>query len=153
MVVGKILDFIKQKRGYDYPVSYKLLNGIPLSEDELYVNDYLMLRDSNIKRIPDGFYITGSLDLNNSKIKHLPDNLYVGGYLDLRKTNLKKLPNNMDVGSLYISDTEIDSIPEELFISSKFFVKNTPLGMKYTKEEIKKMITDRNGHIGGDIIM
>ena len=113
MVVGKILDFIKQKRGYDYPVSYKLLNGIPLSEDELYVNDYLMLRDSNIKRIPDGFYITGSLDLNNSKIKHLPDNLYVGGYLDLRKTNLKKLPNNMDVGSLYISDTEIDSIPEE----------------------------------------
>jgi hypothetical protein len=153
MKLEKVFDFIKEKRGYDYPYKYKLVNELPLTDDELYVNDYLMLRDSNIKRIPDGFYITGSLDLNNSKIKHLPDNLHVGGYLDLRKTNLKKLPNNMDVGSLYISDTEIDSIPEELFISSKFFVKNTPLAMKYTKDEIKKMITDRNGHIGGDIII
>ena len=154
MNLEKVFNFIKEKRGYDYPYKYKLVNELPLTKDELYVDEYLVLRDSNIKRIPDGFYISGSLDLNNSKLEHLPDNLHVGGYLDIRKTNIKKLPNNLDVrGSLYIDETEIDSIPEELFIFNKFFVRNTPLSMKYTTEEINKIVLEMKGHIGGNIVM
>ena len=64
MNLEKLFDFIKEKRGYDYPVKYKLINNIPLSKDELIIN--------------------GDLDLDGTNITSLPDNLYAVSYTHLR---------------------------------------------------------------------
>jgi hypothetical protein len=88
MNLKKIFEFLKEKRGYNYPVIYKLINGIPLTKDELNFKD--------------------TLYLFNTKITSLPDNLTVGRSLNLI---------------------------------------NTPLSEKYSREQIRKMIEDKGGEI------
>jgi hypothetical protein len=70
MNLKKIFEFLKEKRGYNYPVIYKLINGIPLTKDELNFKD--------------------TLDLENTKITSLPDNLTVGRSLNLINTPLSE---------------------------------------------------------------
>ena len=95
---------------------------------------YLDLRDTPITSLPDNLKVGGSLNLYNTKITSLPDNLKVGGYLDLSNTKITSLPDNLKVGGgLYLS--------------------NTPLSKKYTQDQIKKMIEDKGGNIGGNIIL
>ena len=71
----------------------------------------------------------GDLDLSESPVERLPDNLkHVGGYLWLFDTKITSLPNNLHVGdSLYLA--------------------NTPLARKYTKEQIKAMVPGVKGSI------
>jgi hypothetical protein len=78
MNLETVFNFIKEKHGYDYPVRYKLINGLALTDDEL-----------NVK---------GDLDLSRSNLVYLPDNLHVGGDLDISFTKIKKLPNNLRIG-------------------------------------------------------
>lgn len=130
MNVDSVLKFIKVKRGYDYPVKYKLAHGIPLSED-------------------DDLIIDSPFDLKNSEITSLPDNLRIEGYLNLFGSKLVSLPDNLYVrGSLDIEYTNISTIPKNLFVGLRFYIKETPLVEKYSVDDIMKMITDRGGYVG-----
>jgi hypothetical protein len=134
MNLEKVFNFIKEKRGYDYPVIYKLLNGIPLSDDELHINGYLDLSGLNIPSFPDNLKVGGSVYLNSTNITSLPDNLHVGGELYLINTNITSLPDNLHVGG------SLD-------------LYNTPISKTYTEEEIRKMIEDKGGFVKGYILV
>jgi hypothetical protein len=54
-------------------------------------------------------------------------------------------------GSLYLSNTEITSLPDGLKVGGGLSLRNTPLSEKYTEEEIRKMIEDKGGNVGQDI--
>ena len=134
MNLEKVFNFIKEKRGYNIPIRYKLINGLPLSDDELNIKGNLNLYNTNIESLPDNLQVGGHLYLGDSNIKSLPDNLYVGSDLILHNTNIKSLPNNLQVGW-------------DLYLYS------TPLSKKYSKEEIRKMIEDKGGFVKGDIYL
>ena len=91
MNLEKVFEFIKEKRGYDYPVIYKLVNGIELTEDELNIEGNLDLHNTNITSLPDNLHVGGTLHLSYTKITSLPDNLKVGENLDLRETTISKM--------------------------------------------------------------
>ena len=129
MNLETVFEFIKVSRGYDYPITYKLVKGIPLSEDELTINGNLDLRLTDITTLPDNLKVGGSLELRYTKITTLPDNLHVGGYLDLENTKITSLPNNLKVGD-------------------DLYIRNTPLSEKYSEEEIRKIIEDKGGSVG-----
>ena len=149
MNLEKVLEFIKDKRGYNYPLRYKLVNGLPLTKEELYVDGDLYLSESKIISLPDNLYVNGNLYLSKSKIKVLPNNLKVGGSLDLCYTKITTLPDNLKVtGDLYINYTYVETIPNNLNIWGYFFIYNTPLSERYSKEEIRKMIEDKGGYLG-----
>ena len=91
MNLEKVFNFIKEKRGYDVPLKFKLINGMPLSEDELNVGGSLYLSHTNIESLPDNLHVGRDLYLSNTNIKSLPNNLQVGGFLDLGNTPLSKM--------------------------------------------------------------
>jgi len=134
MNLEKVFNFIKEKRGYDYPVIYKLLNGIPLSDDDLNVKDDLDLGYSDITSLPDNLKVGGSLALSYTDITSLPNNLTVGGDLDLIRTKITSLPDNLKVGGY-------------------LFLDNTPLSKRYSKNEVRKMIEDRGGFVKWSIFV
>ena len=96
MNLEKVFNFIKQKRGYNYPIKYKLLNGLPLSDDELYVEGDLDLNFSKITSLPDNLHVNGYLYIYFSKIASIPDNLEVEGFLDIHNTPLSKNYRNRE---------------------------------------------------------
>lgn len=128
----KLLDFIKEKRGYKYPIKYKLINGLPITEDELTVDGNLKLTGKKITSLPDNLNVGGNLNLLNTKITFLPDNLRVGGILNLHNTNITSLPNNLYVGGFLV-------------------LSFTPLSKKYSEDEFRKMIKDKGGYVNGVI--
>ena len=133
MNLETVFDFIKEKRGYDYPLEYKLLNGIELTEKDLHYE--------------------GDLDLYGLEISSLPNNFHVDGYLDIRKTNITELPDNLSVDSgLIINELYITSIPNNLYIGSDLYNRHTPLAEMYSDSEIARMIIDKGGFVSGDII-
>ena len=134
MNLETVFEFIKEKRGYDIPIMYKLLNGLPLTDDELEVED--------------------ALDLYDTPIESLPDNLDVSFYVMLTKSKIKKLPNNLTVGwYLDIEDTMISEIPENLFVGGDFILINTPLAEKYDSDEIYELVIKKGGKIYGEIYL
>ncbi len=133
MNIDKVFEFIKDKRGYKTPFMYKLINGLPLSEDELTFED--------------------NLDLQYTDVSFLPDNLYVKGWLDLRDTKITSLPDNLRVnGSIFITNLNISEIPNKLKFHGNFYIANTPLEEKYYPNEITKMIKDKGGYFYGDVL-
>jgi len=154
MNLEKVFEFIKEKRGYDYPVIYKLLNGLPLSEDELTIDGDLDLTNTNITSLPDNLKVGGDLVLENSKITSLPDNLQVGGDLVLENSKITSFPDNLYVGEfLDIRNTKINTIPDNLYVGGYLYLNYTPLSKRYSKEEIREMIEDMGGYLGGNIFM
>ena len=134
MNIEKLFKFIKDKRGYDYPFSYKLIKNIPLSDDELNIG--------------------GDLDLLYSDIVSLPDNLKVGRHLDLRATNITSLPDNLSVGrDCNLSHLNINSIPNNFNVYGDLFLCGNPITRKYTYREIRKMIEDKGGSVHGVIFI
>jgi hypothetical protein len=133
MNIGKVFEFIKEKKGYDYPLRYKLLNGIELTEGDLTID--------------------GDLDLCGSKITSLPDNLYVSGYLDLRNTGIRVLPDNLQVGSwLDLDYSLVEEIPNNLKVGDFLSIHSTPL-LRINRyiDRIKHNIKDKGGYLGGNI--
>jgi len=90
MNLKKIFEFLKEKRGYNYPVIYKLINGIPLTKDELNFKDTLNLENTKITSLPDNLTVGGSLNLSCTKIDSIPYNLSVGRSLNLINTPLSE---------------------------------------------------------------
>ena len=86
MNIDNVFEFIKNKRGYEYPFKYKLINGIPLSKDELNVKGDLDLYDMNYHTLPNDLTVKGDLLLADSSFRDIPNNLKVRGNLNLLRT-------------------------------------------------------------------
>lgn len=90
-------------------------------------------------------YLDGSAD-----IILFPNNLTIWGNLNLNNTDITLIPDNLTVhGNLLLGDTSISSIPNNLKVNNTLFLIDTPLSENYSKDEIIKMIKDKNGSVGG----
>ena len=142
------------KSANDKIIKQKLINGEPLTDYDLTIENYLDLQDTEITSLPIGFTVKNNLDLGFSKITSLPKGLYVGGKLSLiRCKNLKFLPKGLYVGgSLSLMDTNIDSLPEGLYVGDGgLSIWGTPLAKKYTDQEIIDNVASTGGEIIGRI--
>jgi hypothetical protein len=135
-----IFKFLEKKEGRPIPVTvkpallaYTLANSLPLTPEELN--------------------LSGNLDLKHkTKINSLPDDLKVSGELDIGWTGITSLPDNLKIGgSLYIRGAKIDSLPNGLQVNGNLYLNNTPISKEYTNDEIRKIINDKGGKIGGRI--
>jgi hypothetical protein len=114
----------------DKKVEKKIIKNIPLSKDELNV-DNLILVDKNIKSLPDGLNITNLLSLAyNPDLKRLPDNIKIGG-------------------NLWLNITGIEDLPKNLKIKGDINLASTPLAKKYKNDE--KLIRKAYPNILGQI--
>jgi Leucine-rich repeat (LRR) protein len=125
----RIFDFLKEKGEHRTPLKFKLLNNIPLTEEDLNIEGILDLSFSSIKSLPEGLKVGGTLSLEYSTVQTLPEGLKVGSTLDLEHSRITNLPKGLEVG-------------EHLYI------KNTQL-IKYTDKELREMI--KPGFIKGKI--
>jgi len=161
--IENILNFLQEKEGKEIPKSWfklieklKLIKEIENHPDDIqyrYKGD-LVLKNSNITKLPNDLYVTGYLDLGDCKqLTKLPDNLYVGDELYLKGcTQITKLPDNLYVGdSLNIKETSIEEIPNNIYVDLSLYIENTPLAKKYTDKEIYEMIKLRGGELVGKI--
>ena len=132
--IEKILNFLKEKEGKGLPRNWNIVEKLENHPDGVQYRHEgdLVLRYSNITKLPNDLYVKGGLFLFNSKqITKLPDKLHVGGGLDIRGCNqITELPNNLHVGG-------------------DLYIKGTPLSKKYSHEEIREMITSKGGTLIG----
>lgn len=148
MNIENIFNFIEEKKGYKTPLTYKIINQLPITNDDLHINGDLNLRFKTLITLPKNLHVSGNLDLYNASIEYLPDNLYVGGYLDLESTYIKKLPDNLHVGTyLDIASTNIQYLPNNLYIGKDLICYFTPLSKNHTRAEIIDMLKDKNPNI------
>jgi hypothetical protein len=125
----RIFEFLEEKGEHRTPLKFKLLNNVPLTEEDLNIEGILDLSFSSIKSLPEGLKVGGTLSLEYSTIQTLPEGLKVGGTLDLEHSRITNLPKGLEVG-------------EHLYI------KNTQL-IKYTDKELREMI--KPGFVKGKI--
>ena len=128
-IVKRIFEFLEEKGEHRTPLKFKLLNNVPLTEEDLNIEGILDLSFSSIKSLPEGLKVGGTLSLEYSTIQTLPEGLKVGGTLDLEHSRITNLPKGLEVG-------------EHLYI------KNTQL-IKYTDKELREMI--KPGFVKGKI--
>ena len=86
----RIFEFLEEKGEHNAPFMWKLENNIPLTKEDLIVNDDLDLSETYIKSLPKGLKVYGDLDLTLTDIEFLPKGLEVGGDLYLREVDLEK---------------------------------------------------------------
>lgn len=128
----KIFEFLEVKEGYKVPFLWKLYSNIPLTKEELIVDDDLDLSETYIMSLPKGLEVIGDLDLTETDIEFLPKGLKVRGDLILNGCgNIKTLPKGLKV----VGNLELIGIS---------------LGDDYDDDEIRKMI--KPGFIEGEIV-
>ena len=59
----RVFDFLEEKEGQKIPFLWKLFNNIPLTKEDLIVNDDLDLSETYIKSLPKGLKVGGNLEL------------------------------------------------------------------------------------------
>ena len=128
----RIFEFLEEKGEHNAPFMWKLENNIPLTKEDLIVNDDLDLSETYIKSLPKGLKVYGDLDLTLTDIEFLPKGLEVGGDLILDGcADIKTLPKGLKVGG----NLELTGIT---------------LGEDYDDDELREMI--KPGFIKGKII-
>ena len=128
--LNNIFDFLEKNDNKNKPFKWKLLNNVPLTEDELTIK--------------------GNLDLDDSEIKTLPEDLQVNGFLSLAESDIESLPEGLSIGrSLNLSYCkEITSLPKGLEVGWNLNIRGTKL-QKYTDDELREMI--KPGFLKGEI--
>ena len=155
--IEKILNFLNEKEGKEFPQTWNLIENLETHPDgvQYRYEGYLNLIESNITKLPNDLYVDGNLSLIDCKqLTELPGKLHVYGILSLRHSNqLTKLPDNLYVKeSLDLCGTNIEKLPNNLYVGVNLYINNTPLAKKYTDDEIREMITSKGGTIKGRII-
>ena len=161
--IENILNFLKEKEGqkipyewFDSKEKFKLIEELENHPDgtQYRYNDHLYLWGIQIKKLPNNLHVSGFLDLSYSNIPKLPDKLYVRGYFNLDGCKqITELPNSLYVGGdLVLHGTNITELPNNLYVGIDLYIGNTPLGDKYTDEEIIKIVESTRGQIEGEII-
>jgi len=109
-----LFKYLEKEKGRPIPFEVKLVNGLPLTPEELDVKGNLMLYNSKISSLPQGLKIEGFFDLEKMPIKSLPSNLQVGAFLDIRSTKITSLPPDLQVeGNIYVADTPLNKKSEK----------------------------------------
>ena len=126
----RIFEFLEEKEEHKAPFIWKLINYIPLAEEDLNIE--------------------GDLDLHSwKKLTSLPKGLKVGGSLSLVFADIESLPEGLKVGdNLYLQRSKITSLPKGLEVKGELIIKNTAL-LEYTDEELRDMV--KPGFIKGEI--
>jgi hypothetical protein len=148
--IKNIFDFLEEKEGHKTPFLWKLANNIPLTEDELHINDDLDLSESDIIFLPEGLKVKGNLSLRYcTSLKSLPKGLKVESNLDVSDTYITSLPDNLYVGGYLSLDgcVILQSLPKGLKVGDNLFIHDTPLA-KLSDEKIREMI-EPGGYIKG----
>lgn len=126
-----IFQFLQDNKGKKVPLLYKLLNNLPLTKDDLFID--------------------GDLNLMYSEITYLPDNLTVNGRLILYQTKIKSLPNNLRVKTwLNIENTDISVLPDDLYVGNDLYCLNSLL-IQTIKKDLS-LLTKYKEQVKGDII-
>jgi len=147
-----LFKYLEKQKGKPIPLRLKLVQGLPLTPEELDVKGDLNLYYSQkITSLPSDLKVEGHLLLTRSSISSLSPNLQVGGNLYLYGTKITSLPPGLKVGgSLYLMLCKnLISLPPDLKVERDIYVGGTPLAEK-TDKEIRAMLT--TGYIKGIIL-
>jgi len=79
--------------------------------------DELYMGDTKITKLRDNLELKG-LYVCNSSLQELPKGLKVEGLLDISHTNITEIPNDCEFGSLYMNDTKIKKLRDNLVLNS-----------------------------------
>ena len=72
----------------------------------------------------------------------------MGGDLNLYAAKIKSLPNNLTVGGdLLLNSSEIISLSATIKVGGDLYIRKTPISLKYTDIELKKMLPNIKGRI------
>jgi hypothetical protein len=110
--------------------TFKIINKIPFTKEELHVKKDLFLNFSEIEKLPEGLTVGENLNL-------------------IGCASLKSLPKGLEVGrDLYLGRcTSLQSLPEGLIVGRHIILIDTPIAEKYTVEQIRKMCPGIKGEI------
>ena len=154
--IEKILNFLYEKEGKGFPQNWNLIKSLethPDGSQYAYHGD-LDLSGTNITKLPKDLFVDGNLYLDGCQyLTELPNELYVEHSLGLRYCKqLTELPDDLHVGgSLDLVGTNIEKLPNNLYVGVNLYINNTPLAKKYTDDKIIKMITSKGGTLIGKI--
>jgi hypothetical protein len=142
--------FLEKQKGIPIPLKVKLIQGLPITSEDLDVKGNLDIINTSITSFPQGLQVKKNLLAAGTEITSLPKNLKVGGDLVLGLCyNLTSLPQGLQVGgSLALEETSITSLPPDLKVEKNLWIEGTPLAKK-SDEEIRTMLT--TGYIKGGI--
>jgi hypothetical protein len=146
----RIFNFLEEKGEHNAPVKWKLINNIPLTEEDLNIEGDLDLSEVEVTSLPEGLKVGGYLNLEGLQIASLPKGLKVGDLLILNLSKVTSLPNDLEVkGNLGLIGTIITSLPKGLKVGGDLYIINAEL-LRYTNNELKEMV--KPGFIKGKVI-
>jgi hypothetical protein len=110
--------------------TFKIINKIPFTKEELNVKKDLFLNFSEIEKLPEGLTVGENLNL-------------------IGCTSLKSLPKGLEVGrDLYLGRCiNLQALPEGLIVGRDVILIDTPIAEKYTVEQIREMCPGIKGDI------
>jgi hypothetical protein len=92
--------------------------------------------------------VTGKILILNTPLQTIPDNFKAQESLLIQKAPLSVLPDNLHVRDrLLLDQTQVADIPNGLRVGGDLTIRQSPLGQKYTEEQIAKIIKDRGGFV------
>ena len=112
------------------------MKKIKLTESDLYriIKQVLLEQDEEEKSFtfsPGAFKSLITSSSSEKFVKHLNNNfdeIIINGGLYLIDTQIKSLPNNLHVvGSLWLEGTQIQSLPDNLDVKGTIYIYGTPL--------------------------
>lgn len=109
----------------------------------LHVSGSLLLKGSSIEEITGSFSVGSIFNADNCvNLKSVPDNITIGGSCRMIGCNLSKLPSNSRVeGNMYVTNNKkLKDIPEDLFVKSHFYARNTGIKKTPVKHKIQRRI-------------
>jgi hypothetical protein len=146
----RIFEFLEEKEEHKVPFIWKLINDIPLTEEDLNIEGDLDLSEVEVTSLPEGLKVGGYLNLEGLQIASLPKGLKVGGLLILNLSKITSLPNDLEVkDNLGLIGTIITSLPKGLKVGGDLYIINAEL-LRYTNNELKEMV--KPGFIKGKVI-